>query len=221
MTCGTVRGIIILSKPQCHEHGSPAGPHWNGILNSRPNTNFVIVQVSTQNQRHHREQKWKAREKENGKRGGKEQHTSAIWKEERCIWHKTLPLKPIQSHLVSSNTISVKQKFQSVVHRPPVHDHRSYGLPNKWHYTKNYEKVKKKNKQELQNCQDYRIKWVQITNLPLLYFPLYTSVKCIAQYYNHWTGTKIKWSTKHSAIFKWCGEKVWKNIIKDILLSLS
>jgi hypothetical protein len=82
--------------------------------------------------------------------------------------------------------------------------------------------VKKKHKQALQNCQDnYRINWVQIT-YHFFIFPLYTSINCIAQYYNHWTGTKIiKWSTKHSAIFKWCGERVWKNIIKDILLSLS
>jgi hypothetical protein len=34
----------------------------------------------------------------------------------------------------------VKQKFQSVVHKPPVvHDLHSYGLSNKLHYTQNYE----------------------------------------------------------------------------------
>jgi hypothetical protein len=63
------KGIITLSKPQHYEHGSPAGPHWNGILNSKPNTNFVTVQVFTQNWSHHREQKWKAREREESERG--------------------------------------------------------------------------------------------------------------------------------------------------------
>ena len=175
-------------------------------------------QVSTQNQIHHREQKWKAREKEKGSRGGQEQHMSAIWREERCIWHKTLLLKPIQSHLVSSNTISVKQKFQSVVHKPPVvHKLHSYGVPNKWHYKKIMKNVKKTQT----NTTEYpRYLWnkVSIDNLPLLYFPLHTSLNCIAQNYNHWTGTKIiKCSIKHSAIFKWCGGKFWNNMFEEIL----
>lgn len=113
--------------------------------------------------------------------------TSAIQKEERCIWHKTLPMKSIQSHLVSSNTNSVKQKFQSVVHKPPVVNDHSFGLPNKWHYTKNYELTKKKTHTQTSTIElpSYLENKVSTDNLPLLYFPSYISVNCIAQYYNH------------------------------------
>jgi len=83
-------------------------------------------------------------------RKGKERRATATNKchlkggKVHMAWYKTLPLKSIQSHLVSSNTISVEQKFQSLVHKPPVvHELHSYDLPNKWHYTKIMKKVKK------------------------------------------------------------------------------
>jgi len=77
---------------------NPAWPHWNGILNSKPNTNFVTVQVSTQNRSHHREQKWKARkkmEREEGKsniqvpyrRKGAYGTKPFHWNPSKAIWY--------------------------------------------------------------------------------------------------------------------------------------
>jgi hypothetical protein len=57
------RSSPSLSEPLCYEHWSPAGPHRNGILNGKQDTNFVTDQTALRVDVNVRDQKWKARKK--------------------------------------------------------------------------------------------------------------------------------------------------------------